>query len=118
MAMLIVEGVELPTPSSFSWGLNDVSDEDSGRTTDDLMHKNRTSQKRKIQLEWWGIGLDTASTILIAVNPEYIHVTYNDVMDNATETREFYVGDRSAPLQQFTLGNKLLNKLAFDIVER
>ena len=43
MAMMLVDGVELPTPSSFEWSLIDVSASDSGRTQDGKMHKNRIS---------------------------------------------------------------------------
>jgi len=48
--LLTVDGVVMPCPSSFEWGLQDVSASDSGRTTDALMHKNRVAQKRTISL--------------------------------------------------------------------
>ena len=38
--MITVDGVDMPCPSSFSWGLQDVSAAESGRTDDTLMHKN------------------------------------------------------------------------------
>lgn len=41
MAMIWVNGVVIKTPTSFSWGLQDISDSDSGRTQDTIMHKNR-----------------------------------------------------------------------------
>ena len=48
MAMMLVDGVELPTPSTFEWGMIDVSASDSGRTQDAKMHKNRIAQKRQL----------------------------------------------------------------------
>lgn len=43
---LKVDGVALPCPSSFTWGLQDISASESGRTDDTTMHKNRVGQNR------------------------------------------------------------------------
>jgi|GEM_PF-3788472 len=46
-----VDGVTLKyTPSEFTYGLQDVSDTQSGRTLDAVMHKNRIAQKRKLNM--------------------------------------------------------------------
>ena len=116
--MLKVDGVEMPCPSSFQWGLQDISASESGRTDDSLMHKNRVAQKRKISLSWNGLELANTSKILNAVNPEYIQVTYPDMMSGQYETRTFYVGDRSAPVKCWWVGNKRMETLSFDIIER
>ena len=118
MAFLIVDGVELPCPSSCDWGLQDVSAADAGRTQDTIMHKNRVAQKRKLSVSWNAPDKDTASKILKAVNPEYIQVTYHDVMDNEAQTRTFYVGDRSAPFKFWWIGNQRFESISFDLIER
>ena len=118
MAMLWVDGTEIKTPSSFEWGLNDVSDSQAGRTQDALMHKNRIAQKRKIALGWNFPTPKEASTILKAFNPEYIVVKYWDSMDGQYESRTFYVGDRSNPMKYWWVGNQRFEKLSFDIIER
>lgn len=38
-AFLKVDGVAMPCPSSFTWGLQDISASESGRTDDTTMHK-------------------------------------------------------------------------------
>ena len=76
MAMMLVDGVELPTPSTFEWGMIDVSASDSGRTQDAKMHKNRIAQKRQLKLSWNGTDTARTAQILQMVNPEYISVTY------------------------------------------
>ena len=88
------------------------------RTDDALMHKNRVAQKRKINIAFNGVTADVASTVLRAVNPEYINVYYWDVMDAQYETRTFYVGDRSSPFKCWWVGNKRMERLSFDIIER
>lgn len=88
------------------------------RTDDALMHKNRVAQKRKIQVGYNAVSDVVATTVLQAVNPEYIDVTYYDLLDGATETRTFYVGDRSAPFKYWYDSNHLLESLTFDLIER
>ena len=124
MAMLIVNGTELPDPSEMEWGLMDVSDSDAGRTQDALMHKNRVAQKRKIQLKWPSCKPEDAHAILVAVNSEYFDVTYYDPLDGKTETRNFYVGDRSAPVRQWCERDQggrpqhWYTSVSFNIIER
>lgn len=112
--------VLVKTPSTFEWGLSDVSDEDSGRVKDgnDTMYKNRTSQKRHLKLAWNGTTPAETSAILKAFNPEYVFVKYPDAMEGADEIREFYVGDRAAPVHIWTVNNKRYTQVSFDIIER
>lgn len=117
MAMMLVDGVELPTPSTFEWGMIDVSASDSGRTQDAQMHKNRIAQKRQLKLSWSGTDTARTAKILQMVNPEYIRVTYPDAMSGTDETRTFYVGDRSAPIKIWTINNKRYETLSFDLIE-
>lgn len=106
------------SPSVFSWGLQDVSKSDAGRSENAKMHKNRVAQKRKISLAFNGTNKSETSRILKAVNPEYIDVTYPDAMSGQDETRTFYVGDRSAPVKIWAVGRKYYESVSFDIIER
>lgn len=115
-----VDGAECPCPSTFSWGLQDNSSPDSGRVQDgnDTMYKNRTSQKRKLNLSWNGKDPEITSQILTMFNPEYVNITYWDSMDGCEETREFYVGDRSTPVKQWFIGGEMYQSVSFNVVER
>ena len=116
---LKVDGVEIPCPSSFQFGVMDVSAAESGRTSDAVMHKNRVAQKRKIELAWAYPDFETVHKIMAAFNPEYISVTYPDALTgNIAETRTFYVGDREAPLKYWWVGKQLYESLSFNIIER
>lgn len=116
--MIKVDGKEIICPSVFEWGLQDVSAADSGRTEDTQMQKNRVGQKRKISLGWNGKSWKETSQILQAFNPEYIEVTYPDMLSGEYETRTFYVGDRTSNVVIWTVGKKLMEKVSFDIIER
>ena len=70
---LKVNGVSMPCPSSYTWGLQDVSAAKSGRSDDSVMHKNRVAQKRKLALQWNGKDWATTAKILQSrVHPNYI----------------------------------------------
>lgn len=116
------ELADVKTPDAISWGLQDISSADAGRTQDagNTMQKMRVSQKRKLQLSWSDPTLEEASAILTAFNPEYVHVRYVDVMAGGYEVREFYVGDRSSPFREIRnpVTGTVMSTLSFDIIER
>jgi len=119
MAMLVVNGTTLRSPSEMTWGLQDISAADAGRTEDGTMHKNRIAQKRKLSCGWQNIPPADAAAILTAVNSEYMSVTYFDAMDGGTETREMYVGDRSAPIKWwYGTNGRIYSKLTLNFIER
>lgn len=118
--------VDIPVePDGVSWGLMDISAADAGRVQDagTTMYKDRVGQKRKLQLSWTNPTLAQASAILQAFNPEYVFVRYVDILAGGFQTREFYVGDRTAPFRQIDVydatGRKSqMSTLSFDIIER
>lgn len=115
--ILQVNGVWIPDPSSLQWGIQSVSDENAGRTTDGLMHVNLITRKRKLELEWVGVSFAVASEILNAVNPETFNVTYLDALTNTRLTKKFYVGDRTAMVYSYSDGYKRYQNVAFNIIE-
>lgn len=116
--MLKVDGIAIKTPSTFSWGLQDISSPSAGRTHDAVMHKNRIAQKRKIDLVWAMPTPEEIHAILVAFNPEYINVTYYDPLDGETVTRTFYTGDKTAAVKIWTVDNKRYESVSFNIIER
>lgn len=110
----------LPDPSSMTWGLQDVSASDAGRTQDGTMQKMLVTQKRKLSITWTLPTAAQAAAILSAFNHEYFWVRYFDPMANALQTRCFYVGDRSAPFKWYSLPGKgtRYETVSFDIIER
>jgi len=115
--ILQINGVWIPDPSALQWGLQSVSDQNAGRTTDGKMHVNLITRKRKLELQWNGVDFATASEILRAVNPETFNVTYLDALTNTRLTKEFYVGDRTAPVYSYTDGYRWYSNVSFNIIE-
>lgn len=115
--ILQVNGVWIPDPSSLQWGIQSVSDQNAGRTTDGKMHVNLITRKRKLELSWAGVSFEVASEILRAVNPETFNVTYLDALTNSRLTKEFYVGDRTAPVHSYHDGYRWYSNVNFNIIE-
>lgn len=116
-ALLRINGVVIKSPSEYRFGIYDVSDPDSGRTLDGVMHKNRVTRKRKIELKWKGISVEECSSILSAFAAEYVQVTYADFLSLSYETRTFYAGDQLAPLVWWTDQGQIIEELSFNIIE-
>lgn len=112
--------VDMPAPDDISWGLQDVSSSDAGRVNDSsaTMYKNRVAQKRKLSLSWKNPDGDTTSTILQAFNPEYVWVRYLDPLVGSYQIRQFYTGDKTAPVRLITVGGVSYSSVSFDIIER
>lgn len=111
-----VDGREVYCPSSYTYKLEDISSADSGRTEDTMMYKMRVGQLVGLELSWQNIPTEIASSILRAFNPEYITVEYLDAKQGGYRTSVFYVGNRSAPMYNGTLG--LWSNLSFNLIER
>ena len=114
-----VEKEEMPTPSSLTWKLQDISPSESGRTQDAKMNKSIVAQKRTLSVAWNNPKPSNVSKILKAINKKvYLDVTYHDPMENKIGTRKFYVGDRTVPFKIWTVDNKRYERLEFELIER
>lgn len=109
-----------PDPAALTWGLQDVSAADAGRTQSGQMYKMQISQKVTLDLTWTFLTPEQSSSILRAFSKEYVWVQYFDPMNNGWRTAEFYTGDRSAPFQWFQIPNRdtLISQVKFKIIER
>lgn len=114
--IVTVDGASVPCPSKFVYGLQDVSAPDAGRTEDTKMQKMRLGQCVTIELQWNYLTDAQVATVMQAFNPEYISVKYKDAVLGTTTTKEFYVGDRAAPMYNSLLG--LWESVSFKIIER
>ena len=114
-----VDGVSVKPPDAddgYKWELEDVSSSDAGRTEDVVMHKKRVGQVDAITLKWSRLTTAEISTILKAFNPEYITVEYLSPLEGEFVTKEFYVGNRSAPMYRSDIN--LWGEVTFKIIAR
>lgn len=116
--LIIVNGQKFKCPSKLRWKKSDISAADAGRTEDTLMHKNRIGKKRTLSLGWTNLSKTEIHEILVAFDPEYVHVTYWDPLDGGEVTREFYTGDMEADVKWWHKGRERYSSLSFAIIER
>jgi len=113
----------IPDPSSLQWGLQSVSNSDAGRDQNGKMHVNWVksdpdeTQKRKLELAWNGVDFATTAEILQAFNHETFWVEYWDALENRALQKKFYVGDRTAPVNSYSDGQRWYTTVAFNIIE-
>lgn len=110
-----VDGVAIPCPSMYVWGINDISDSDAGRCESGLMHKNRIARKRKLELEWQNIPILEAQKVLQAFEPEYVTVKCLDPLAGGYVTKKFYSGDQTVPVYNVRINAWTVS---FNIIEQ
>ena len=116
-------GHTIKCPSVFQVEIEDISKADAGRVESGKMYKNRLTdssgnpvQARSISLEWHYLTTAEVASILSAFNPEYISIRYLDPLVGGYTTKEFYVGNRSAPM--YNCARDRWTNLSFNIITR
>lgn len=116
MSLITVEGVVLPTPSSYNVTIQDITKND--RNAAGNMIIERITTKRVISLGWSYLSGDEYSDVLISISPVFFNVTYFDPQNNTTQTGTFYCSDRQAGMIQFTNGIPSWSNIQFTLTER
>lgn len=114
--MIKINGVELPTPSDYSVGIQDLSKAE--RNANGLMIIERIATKRKIELAWKYLEKEELSRVFNLVSPVFFQVEYIDPQENRRKTGTFYVGDRNAGALDYRDGNIRYKDIKFNLVER
>lgn len=120
MAMIKIDGVEMPTPTTYSVPMSDMNSSDSAYSESGVRFRNRIRQGIvKLELAW-RVGGSDASKLLSAIEPSKVGVEYYDPRTSTYQTADMMVEDRSCKL--VTLGNeqapdKNLWDISFSLVQ-
>lgn len=119
MAVLVINGKVMPTPSTMKWDIESF-DRDSGRGLDGTMQRTMICQKEKLSLTWraGALSMDEVSLLLNEVMTEYFSVTYFSPLANATVTKEFYVGTRSTNFYSIIDGKPIIDEISMNFIQR
>lgn len=99
MSMFKINGVAISSPTSCTWGLSDLSSDESGRSTrDGSMQKDIIAQKRTLNFTWDILSWSEASKLANFCKNKgaAVMLTYPDIMAGTYLTKRFYTGDMSA----------------------
>ena len=98
MAMIRIDGVDLPTPVEYSVSLHDIDSENTRRTEAGTLKRYRARPGvYKIQVAW-KVTKTQLKTITDAISPAQFSVTFFDPTTNTNPTKYMYSGDRTGKL--------------------
>ena len=91
-----INGVPIPTPTEYEFGIEDLSTEETGRTLDGIMHKDVVAVKDYYKCTWKHLSWEDTATLLNAIDGRtQITFTHADPrIPGQYVTGDFYVGTR------------------------
>lgn len=111
-------GVDVRTPTSFNWGLKDITVGD-GDTADGADFSEILTQKRTLSYSWSDPTKEETAQFLQLINQSrYVFVTYPDPMSGNYETREFKCTNKNTPFRDLRVGAFMISTLTLDFEER
>ena len=116
MALLTINGVDVPTPSELQVGWMDISKAE--RNANGLMIIERIATKRKLEVKYAYITAQDLQTVLTAVAPAFYNVTYLNGQTNSFQTGSFYCGDRNVGFIDYIDGVPRYKEFSFSLIER
>lgn len=95
-----IDGITIPVPTEYSFSVEDLSSQLTGRTLDGVMHKDVVAVKDSYTCKWKKLSWEETAILLNAVDgKEKVMFTYADPrVPNQMLTNEFYIGQRTTPV--------------------
>jgi hypothetical protein len=115
LAFITANGVNLPTPTAFDVGVQDISN--AQRNAQGTMIIERIATKRTLTLTYAYITASDLATVLNAVSGTSFSVTYVDPVQNGNLTKTFYPGDRKMGMIDFQNGTARYQNVSFELIE-
>lgn len=93
-----INGVAIPTPTEYTFDVEDLSSQNTGRTLDGIMHKDVVAVKDTYTCTWKKLSWEEAAELLNAINAkEQFSFTHADPrIPDRFVTGTYYVGKRSS----------------------
>lgn len=99
--MLVINGVDIPTPNVMDIDKHDLDSSDTHRNELGIIVRDRIRRDvYKLQLEFWAKTSSEIHTINTAIQDEEFPVTFPTPTGNVTKT--MYAGDRSLVLARYS----------------
>ena len=90
MSLIKINGVEIPTPSTFNPSIMNLSN--SERNANGMMIMEIIAQKQKLELSWKIISAEKLSSVLNLIDSTFFQVEYPNPKTNKTTTKTMYSG--------------------------
>ena len=99
------------------WQRSDVEAPDAGRTLDGLMHRGRVATKIRLDVTCRPLTADEASTVLNAILPEFVSVSYSDPMSGVVSKTMYSNNNPASFLIQHKDGTEWWSGITFPLIE-
>ena len=124
MALISIDGVDMPTPMTYSIPMEDLDSSDSSRSESGILIRNRVRQGIcRLELSW-RVDDSDAAVLLGAIQPERVHVAFRDPRTGTQAQADMYVEGRSCALVRYKTGDGTEEKpdtglwdISFNLVE-
>ncbi len=114
--MIKINGVVLPTPTSYKIPQFDLDSDDTTRDETGGLHRNRVRQGIfKIELEWKAIRSIDADKILNAIEPSSFNVEFPTT--SGVKTKKMYAGDRNVTIARYYIKKDIRWDVSFNLIE-
>lgn len=117
-----IDGVDM-TPyianRGIKWQRSDLDAANAGRTLDGLLMRSRVASKVRLDITCIPLTREQASTVLTAIMPEWVTVTYTDPQKGEEVTKVMYSNNNPASfLLQKPDGTEYWDGITFPLIER
>ncbi len=119
MVLISINGVDLPTPTTYDFDFSDLDTEKTGRDLDYKMIRHRKrANVYSFPLAWEDIGLEELRLIFNAISPPMFNVTFFDLVSGNYITKRMYAGNRrvKARVIKGDLSNAVCS-ISFNLIE-
>ena len=99
------------------WSRNDVDAPNSGRTLDGLMHRGRVATKIRLDITCRPLRSYELKTVLNAIYPEYVTVTYDDPMQGRVVKTMYSNNNPASYCLLKPDGTEWWNEISFPLIE-
>lgn len=118
MAMLKINGVEMPAPSAMKVQIFDVS-ATADRSASGRMIIDRVGTKRKLELSWAHLTGAQLASLLSAVNQKtFFTAAYPDPQTGGVRAMVCYCGDRTTGVLRMEDGKPVWTDIEMNWIER
>ena len=118
---LTVGGVNLVPYVKYNgvkWERSDIDGSDAGRTMDGVMQRNRVATKVRLDITCRPLTRAEASTVLTAIMPQFVSVTYTDPQLGTDTTKTMYSNNNPATYLIKKGNSELWDGITFPLIER
>lgn len=116
--ILRIDGVDMMPyirQKGIKWSRNDIDGTTAGRTMDGTMHRERITEKVRLDITCLPLTSEEAAVVLSTIYPEYLQVEYTDPMEGIV-TKTMYANN--VPATYIDTSTEMWEGIAFPLIER